>query len=542
MASIKPSNKPSGDLSDNPSDNASNNPITGHNEHENIRELRALIKLMSLECERERVCNPDVWPRATIMTPHLMAVLSEYDIIWDDLPDTVLYYKTYVQEQYKEWLVYQTPQVQEALQFLHWPSKGFIILSVIQRIKSFHETHKRLLSLVRKCCEGTIRRPAVTDKEVQDATTWFKQVRRGHEDWLPDHKGRVSWRGKFLNSSEAEPRRVLLSEPFTAVVEVLSRCDDSGSDYERNVPPNDQLQHEDWRNREEKLQSQAKLVPRGKTSAHSVLRGPNRRKQPCQRPGPMTTAEYPSVPPRQPVYYVGFDPPKFAESSATAPARPTSAARSRTKSVAPSSLAINDRASNDTSSHDVDRAQKNTCAPLRTTESTSGQFDGHPRPLRSFIQKVASSQENPLQPSSGNDADSQHTSHERKESHVRDLEAKLNALKNYTDSLQSDNDHLKQALQRARTENEILRSTQITGSQEKTFMDYIIALKHSDDQEILFWLKVARGQFPQEHTSRPTESSVSTSLTSPARPIASPEGSDMYRRFADDSEMSELSV
>lgn len=382
----------------------------------------------------------------------------------------------------------------------------------------------------------------MTDKEVQDTTTWFKQVRRGHEDWLPDHKGRVSWRGKFLNSSEAEPRRVLLSEPFTAVVEVLSRCDDSGSDYERNVPPNDQLQHEDWRNREEKLQSQAKLVPRGKTPAHSVPRGPNRRKQPRQRPGPMTTAEYPPVPPRQPVYYVGFDPPKFAESSATAPARPTSAARSRTKFVAPSNLAISDRASNDTSSHDVDRAQKNTCAPLRTTESTSGQLDGHPRPLRSFIQKVDSSQENPLQPSLGNDADSQYAFHERKEIHIRDLEAKLNALKNYTDSLQSDNDHLKQVLQRARTENEILRSTQTTGSQEKTFMDYIIALKHSDDQEILFWLKVARGQFPREHTSRPTESSLSTCPTSPARPIASPEGSDMYRRFADDSEMSELSV
>ena len=256
----------------------------------------------------------------------------------------------------------------------------------------------------------------------------------------------------------------------------------------------------------------------------------------------MTTAECPPVPPRQPVYYVGFDPPKGAEPSATAPVRPTSAAPSRTKSVAPSNLAINNRGSNDTSSHDVDRAQEDTCAPFRTTESTFGQFDGHPRPSGSFIQKVDSSQENPLQPSLGNDADSQHAFHERKEIHIRDLEFKLNALKNYTDSLQSDNDRLKQALRRARTENEILRSTQTTGSQEKTFMDYIHALKHSDDQEILFWLKVARGQSPREHTSGPTEPSVSTGPTSPAGPIASPEDSDMYRRFADDSEMSELSI
>ncbi|KAF2626036.1 hypothetical protein BU25DRAFT_371336 [Macroventuria anomochaeta] len=48
---------------------------------------------------------------------------------------------------------------------------------------------------------------------------------------------------------------------------------------------------------------------------------------------------------------------------------------------------------------------------------------------------------------------------ERKERHVRDLEAKLNALENNRHSLQSDNERLKLALQRARTENEILRAT-----------------------------------------------------------------------------------
>ncbi|OCK77038.1 hypothetical protein K432DRAFT_130083 [Lepidopterella palustris CBS 459.81] len=48
---------------------------------------------------------------------------------------------------------------------------------------------------------------------------------------------------------------------------------------------------------------------------------------------------------------------------------------------------------------------------------------------------------------------------ERKERHVKELEAKLSALESSTHSLQSDNERLKLALQRARTENEILRAT-----------------------------------------------------------------------------------
>lgn len=55
---------------------------------------------------------------------------------------------------------------------------------------------------------------------------------------------------------------------------------------------------------------------------------------------------------------------------------------------------------------------------------------------------------------------------ERKERHVRELEAKLSALENSTHSLQSDNERLKLALQRARTENEILRAT--TGQNSPT--------------------------------------------------------------------------
>ncbi|KAF2211082.1 hypothetical protein CERZMDRAFT_91030 [Cercospora zeae-maydis SCOH1-5] len=48
---------------------------------------------------------------------------------------------------------------------------------------------------------------------------------------------------------------------------------------------------------------------------------------------------------------------------------------------------------------------------------------------------------------------------ERKERHVRDLEAKLNHLTTTTSSLQSDNERLKVLLQRVQTENEILRAT-----------------------------------------------------------------------------------
>ncbi|KAF2205096.1 hypothetical protein GQ43DRAFT_437325 [Delitschia confertaspora ATCC 74209] len=48
---------------------------------------------------------------------------------------------------------------------------------------------------------------------------------------------------------------------------------------------------------------------------------------------------------------------------------------------------------------------------------------------------------------------------ERKERHVKDLETKLSALESSAKNLQSDNERLKLALQRAKTENEILRAT-----------------------------------------------------------------------------------
>jgi AP-1-like factor len=54
---------------------------------------------------------------------------------------------------------------------------------------------------------------------------------------------------------------------------------------------------------------------------------------------------------------------------------------------------------------------------------------------------------------------SQRAFRERKERHVKELETKLSALESSTHSLQSDNERLKAALLRARTENEILRAT-----------------------------------------------------------------------------------
>jgi len=51
---------------------------------------------------------------------------------------------------------------------------------------------------------------------------------------------------------------------------------------------------------------------------------------------------------------------------------------------------------------------------------------------------------------------------ERKERHVKDLEAKLSVLESSATSLATDNQRLKLALQRAKTENEILRAS--TGS------------------------------------------------------------------------------
>ena len=492
------------EVSYNASNYPSEDPGINHSDEDDAAELEALLRLMSFERERGRICDPDLWPRATIMTPRLMAVLSEYDNIWDNLSDTFLYYKTYVQEQYKKWLVYQTPQAREALQLLRWPSKGFIVLSAKQRIDSFSKAHERLGYLVRSFDSGLMRYPAVTSVEFRDALSWIEYIRQKHVSWLADRNASGRWREEFITCAEAERKRVLLSDPPTAVMNALSQYDDLWSDYEGSIPSYSQhnrLQQEGWRNREKQLRSQAERVPQDRTPADTVPGAPNRHKQPHRRPGPMTTTEYPIIPPRQPVYYLGFDTSEGAKVADTTPARPSAADSSLTESVASSKLAINDRASNDSSSNEVQDAHGDTSAPLSTAQYTSSQNHSHSRPLESFVHKTASSPVESPQLPLGDDTCSQHAFHKRKESHTRDLEAKLTALKDYTDALQSDHDRLKQALQRARTDNEILRSTRATDSQEHTFMDHIHGLKYSDDQEILYWLRVVRGRSPQEHTA-----------------------------------------
>jgi AP-1-like transcription factor len=54
---------------------------------------------------------------------------------------------------------------------------------------------------------------------------------------------------------------------------------------------------------------------------------------------------------------------------------------------------------------------------------------------------------------------SQRAFRERKERHVKDLEAKLTSLESATHNLKSDNERLKLALERATTEIELLRAT-----------------------------------------------------------------------------------
>ena len=54
---------------------------------------------------------------------------------------------------------------------------------------------------------------------------------------------------------------------------------------------------------------------------------------------------------------------------------------------------------------------------------------------------------------------------ERKERHVKDLEAKLNELERHSQSLNGENERLRRELARFATENEILRATSANGSQ-----------------------------------------------------------------------------
>ncbi|TKA75619.1 hypothetical protein B0A55_04890 [Friedmanniomyces simplex] len=114
---------------------------------------------------------------------------------------------------------------------------------------------------------------------------------------------------------------------------------------------------------------------------------------------------------------------------------------------------------------------------------------------------------------------------ERKERHVRDLEAKLNLLTTTTSSLQSDNERLKLMLQRAQTENEILRATAAsspTANHPPGFVDDPSLLpQHSRQSK----RSPASIEEPRFDTARLANGLLSSSSTSPSK-FGSPSGSE----------------
>ncbi|KAK3621251.1 hypothetical protein LTR56_022912 [Elasticomyces elasticus] len=104
---------------------------------------------------------------------------------------------------------------------------------------------------------------------------------------------------------------------------------------------------------------------------------------------------------------------------------------------------------------------------------------------------------------------------ERKERHVRDLEANLNLLIRTTSSLQSDNERLKRMLQRVQTQNEMLRATvsfSPTSNHIQSFVDDPRLLPHSDRQSKR--PKVSAEE-PHLDAARLTKGLLSTTSASP---------------------------
>ena len=105
---------------------------------------------------------------------------------------------------------------------------------------------------------------------------------------------------------------------------------------------------------------------------------------------------------------------------------------------------------------------------------------------------------------------------ERKERHVRDLEAKLNLLTTTTSSLQSDNERLKLMLQRAQTENEILRATASsspTANHPPGFVDDPTLLPSSRPSKS----SPSRVEEPRFDSTRLANGLLSTESTSPGK-------------------------
>ncbi|KXT15561.1 hypothetical protein AC579_6538 [Pseudocercospora musae] len=108
---------------------------------------------------------------------------------------------------------------------------------------------------------------------------------------------------------------------------------------------------------------------------------------------------------------------------------------------------------------------------------------------------------------------------ERKERHVRDLEAKLNLLTTTTSSLQSDNERLKLMLQRAQTENEILRATASSSPTRHHPPGFV------DDPSLLPGSRQAKRSpsiSPRLDSTRPANGLLSTESSSPGKHASSP--------------------
>ncbi|OTA30968.1 hypothetical protein BTJ68_09627 [Hortaea werneckii EXF-2000] len=108
---------------------------------------------------------------------------------------------------------------------------------------------------------------------------------------------------------------------------------------------------------------------------------------------------------------------------------------------------------------------------------------------------------------------------ERKERHVRDLEAKLNLLTTTTTALQSDNERLKLLLQRAQTENEILRASNSSSPSTSKPPSFV------DEPSLLSQARSPRPQSihePRFDTARLANGLLSTASSTP-KTLSSPD-------------------
>lgn len=107
---------------------------------------------------------------------------------------------------------------------------------------------------------------------------------------------------------------------------------------------------------------------------------------------------------------------------------------------------------------------------------------------------------------------------------MRDLEAKLNLLTTTTSSLQSDNERLKLMLQRAQTENEILRATASSSpmsTHPPSFVDDPTLLQHTQRKDS------QASNEPHFDTVRLANGLLSTASSSPGK-FSSPSGSESH--------------